>query len=179
LYSRQLRSLALGLTCHCSRCLAHIINLATQAFLSTYSKTPHINTESTSQDVDSALEDLSDVSLHVERDEIGLVRLIAVKARSSAKCSALIKDLQAKNDIKIPLALILDMKVRWSSTFAMLKRAYDLREYITDFIFKIAREEPNTDKARVLRELCVTEEEWARVYEVLKILKVRHCLSEI
>ncbi|KAJ2919527.1 hypothetical protein MD484_g940, partial [Candolleomyces efflorescens] len=136
-------------TCHI-HCLAHIINLATQVLITTYSKTSHINTESTAADVDSALDNLSNVSLHVD---------------------ALIKDLQAKNDVKIPLALILDMKVQWSSTFAMLKQAYNLCEYINDFVFKIAQEELSADKARVLRELCVTEEEWTQINKVLKILK--------
>ena len=45
----------------------------------------------------------------------------------------LLKKLQSKEGIKIPLVLILDMKVRWSSTFAMLQRAYDLRDVSFSF----------------------------------------------
>lgn len=110
-----------------TRCLAHIVNLATQAFLSTYSKTEHLNTDSGDAAVDAALSDLADITLQLDRDEIGLVRLIAVKARSSAKRNALLKLLQEKDKVTIPLTLILDMKVRWSSTFAMLERALKLK----------------------------------------------------
>jgi hypothetical protein len=48
-------------------CLAHIINLATQALISTYSKAPHF--------------DPKDPEAHVptSRDEVGLVRAITVK----------------------------------------------------------------------------------------------------
>ncbi|KAJ3505119.1 hypothetical protein NMY22_g17694 [Coprinellus aureogranulatus] len=155
------------------RCLAHIINLATQAVIGTYSSTPHINTESTTADLDSTLSDLADVSMHVTRDEVGLVRLLAVKARSSAKRTQLLKDLQSQSGVKIPLNLILDMRVRWSSTFAMLKRAYDLRDVINDFVWKMSNEESTPEKQRTMRELCVTQDEWNRVEEFLKILKVR------
>lgn len=151
------------------RCLAHIVNLATQAVISTYSSTPHINTDSTAQDVDGALDDLADIS--VSRDEVGLVRVITVKARSSAKRTALFKELQGKDGVKLPLNLILDMKVRWSSTFAMLQRAYDLRVYINDFVFKMSEEETSPEKQRKLRDLAVTKAEWDRVRDMLKILK--------
>src|SRR5229473_4762264 len=52
-----------------SSCLAHVINLATQALISTYSKVPHF--------------DLKNPEAHVPtgRDEVGLVRAIAVKVR--------------------------------------------------------------------------------------------------
>ncbi|KAJ3527051.1 hypothetical protein NMY22_g9922 [Coprinellus aureogranulatus] len=153
------------------RCLAHIVNLATQAFLSTYSKTEHLNTDSADAAVDAALKDLADITLQLDRDEIGLIRLIAVKARSSAKRNALLKLLQEKDEVKIPLTLILDMKVRWSSTFAMLERAVKLKPYINEFILKISLEESNAEKQRALRELCVSDEEWVRVQEVLKLLK--------
>ncbi|KAF5318361.1 hypothetical protein D9611_014218 [Ephemerocybe angulata] len=153
------------------RCLAHIINLATQAVIATHSKTPHLNTESSPTDVDTALDDLADISTAYDRDETGLIRIITVKARSSAKRTELLKQLQEKEGVKVPLNLILDMKVRWSSTFAMLKRALDLREYLTDFIFKISMEEPSPEKQRALRELCVTPAEWDQVKEFLRILK--------
>jgi hypothetical protein len=53
------------------RCLAHIINLATQALLSTHSKSKYV-------DVTKSNDDLV-VSRHGHRDEIGLIRSIAVK----------------------------------------------------------------------------------------------------
>jgi len=54
-----------------TRCLAHIINLATQALISTRSKAKYYDPNS--QDVD-----LSDVHADI-RDEIGLIRAICVK----------------------------------------------------------------------------------------------------
>ncbi|RXW14436.1 hypothetical protein EST38_g11418 [Candolleomyces aberdarensis] len=107
------------------RCLAHNINLATQAVLGTYSKTPHYDPGST-----APLEPNVDVT-HEElmRDVVGIVQCIAVKARSSAKRNALLKELQAKDGVKIPLTLLVDMKVRWSSTYLMLERAYELHKF--------------------------------------------------
>lgn len=73
----------------------------------------------------------------------------------------------------------------------MLQRAYNLRkicvsifilcalltsaylQFINDFVFKMSNEETNTEKQQELRELCVLEEEWRRVAEFLKVLKVR------
>jgi hypothetical protein len=50
-------------------CLAHVINLATQALISTYSRAPHF--------------DPKDPEAHIptSRDEVGLVRAIVVKVR--------------------------------------------------------------------------------------------------
>jgi hypothetical protein len=54
------------LTMLCS-CLAHVINLATQALISTYSKSPHFDPKHPEAHVPTS------------RDEVGLVRAIAVK----------------------------------------------------------------------------------------------------
>ncbi|KAJ7842092.1 hypothetical protein B0H14DRAFT_2781599, partial [Mycena olivaceomarginata] len=61
-------------------CLAHVINLATQKLISTYSKASHFNTH----DPNTHIPDTTH-SLGQRRDEIGLLRAIAVKERSSAK----------------------------------------------------------------------------------------------
>ena len=53
------------------RCLAHVINLATQAFLAAYSKTPHFDPENPEAHIPT--------SEPSNRDEIGLIRAIAVK----------------------------------------------------------------------------------------------------
>ena len=53
------------------RCLAHIINLATQALIATYSKTPHFEPG----DPDAHEPELETLA----RDEVGLVRALAVK----------------------------------------------------------------------------------------------------
>jgi len=50
-------------------CLAHVINLATQMLISTYSKSPHFDPKH------------PDVHVPTSRDEVGLIRAIAVKVR--------------------------------------------------------------------------------------------------
>ena len=117
-----------------SSCLAHIINLATQAVLSTYSKTKFFNPE----EPEEHDPDLS----AVERDVVGLVRAITVKVyqwllclisvsyflkvRSSAKRKERFKLLQAAL-ASISKTLLLDMKVHWSSTLSMLTRVRELK----------------------------------------------------
>jgi hypothetical protein len=79
-----------------------------------------------------------------ERDELGLVRAICVKvcmiiklklvvllkeyqARSSSQRKELFKEMQEEK--KLPACqLLLDMKVRWGSTYVMLNRAEERRE---------------------------------------------------
>jgi hypothetical protein len=50
-------------------CLAHVINLATQMLISTYSKSPHFDPMK------------PDAHVPTSRDEVGLVRAIVVKVR--------------------------------------------------------------------------------------------------
>ena len=97
------------------RCLAHIINLATQALISTRSKAKYYN---------SNAEDLHMPNLEPGADcnEVGLIRAITVKVRSSSQRKEIFKAIQVE-DNKPPLQLLLDMKVRWGSTHAMLLRA--------------------------------------------------------
>jgi hypothetical protein len=65
---------------HCSlaiypRCLAHIINLATQALIKGHSKAKHYNPALPDEHIPS--------TEGIDRDEIGLVRAIAVKVRTA------------------------------------------------------------------------------------------------
>lgn len=50
-------------------CLAHVINLATQMLISTYSKSPHFDPKKPDEHVPTS------------RDEVGLVRAIVVKVQ--------------------------------------------------------------------------------------------------
>ncbi|KAF5340659.1 hypothetical protein D9611_007287 [Ephemerocybe angulata] len=138
------------------RCLAHIINLATQAVLTTYSKTEHYDPANTGA-LDAALE--TEGALGAKRDEVGLVR------------SATVKDLQVRKGVKTPRTLLLDMKVRWASSYIMLRRCLDLREYTDEFIYEIAREEPSFEKRAKIDGLRLTDEEWKRVEEFTSLLK--------
>jgi hypothetical protein len=96
------------------RCLAHVINLATQAILKTYSNANHFDPQKP--------KDHEPDVLAVDQDEVGLVRAIAVKVRSSAKRKEIFHRVQGEKALNI----ILDMPVHWSSTFNMLKRASKL-----------------------------------------------------
>lgn len=108
-------------------CLAHIINLATQALISTRSKAKYY-----SPDTDDAhIPDLG----AVERDEVGLVRAISVKARSSSQRKELFLGIQVESKVKA-LQLLLDMKVRWGSTYVMLTRAQSRME-VSNLYFHI------------------------------------------
>lgn len=108
---------------YCS-CLAHIINLATQTLIATRSKSKYYSPA----DEDAHIPDL----VSQERDEVGLVRAITVKARSSSQRKALFNAIQEQNKVK-GLQLLLDMKVRWGSTFAMLSRA-ELRQKLSIYV---------------------------------------------
>jgi hypothetical protein len=55
----------------CQRCLAHVIHLATRALISTYSKAPYYTPEHPN---------LTTLQENGHRDEVGLIRAIAVKA---------------------------------------------------------------------------------------------------
>lgn len=63
------------------------------------------------------------------RDEVGLVRAISVKERSSSQRKEWFKKIQLAAGVTRDCirTLVVDMKVRWSSTYMMLNRAYSLR----------------------------------------------------
>lgn len=51
-----------------------------------------------------------------------------VQAHSSGKRKELLKDIQLRAKITTPVMLLLDMVVRWSSTYVMIQRAERLKE---------------------------------------------------
>ena len=58
------------------RCLAHIINLATQALISTRTKSKYYNGDPADDHIPEEKKDES------ERDEVGIIRAICIKVRS-------------------------------------------------------------------------------------------------
>ena len=132
--------------CTILSCLAHVINLAMQALIGAYSNSPHF--------------DLKHPDAHVplSRDEVGLVRAIAVKVRqpvlyfahalilchwqerSSGKRKEMFRAIQVREKVPVPTQLILDMKIRWSSTYFMLHRAEGKREVMFHYfsIFRLS-----------------------------------------
>lgn len=164
--------------CHTShlscRCLAHIINIATQALIAAYSSTPHLTINTSLNNLDATFATFANVA---KCNGIGIICLIAVKARLSPRRGAMLRDLHTAKEIRVALNLILNMRVRWSSTLAMLEQAYALREFINHFIFKMSSKESNAKKRRKLEDLQMTLEEWKRVANIIHILKVCCCTS--
>lgn len=100
------------------RCMAHIINLAVQAFLTCLKA-----------DDD---EDTVDIT---EGGEISKLRMIITKIRSS-----LHRQDEFKKNCKIfglnSKELILDVKTRWNSTYSMIERAVEFQDVSLLFIFQ-------------------------------------------
>ncbi|KAJ7105653.1 ribonuclease H-like domain-containing protein, partial [Mycena epipterygia] len=69
--------------------------------------------------------------------------------------------------------MVLDMKVRWSSTYAMFDCGYNLRADVDKFVFEIAMDETG-EKCKKLVELQLTEAEWSRVNLFLDLLFAEH-----
>ncbi|THH18798.1 hypothetical protein EUX98_g8896 [Antrodiella citrinella] len=143
-------------------CIAHVINLATQALIAAYSKSPHF--------------DPADPLSHkpdrhaAQRDEIGLIRAIVVKERSSSKRKEIFRTVQTRAGVERPLQLLLDMKVRWSSTFIMLVRAIETRDHVDRFVYEIGLEETDNRKRRAIDDLQLSTQEWSRAAEFVKLL---------
>ncbi|KAF7372312.1 putative AC transposase [Mycena venus] len=110
------------------------------------------------------------------RDEIGLVRATTVKACpecSSPKRKQIFKELQLKIcraadssanvGVFVAKQLILDMKVRWSSTYYMLLRALELHEAVDEFVVDISYDGANAEERAKVKALKLTREEWKRV----------------
>jgi hypothetical protein len=116
------------------RCLAHILNLATQLLISTKSKAKYYSVHDDNvPDADTADPE------QPNHDEVGLVHAICVKvwcpffiisdlnhffkARSSSQRKELFKKIQIGKGVSSPVQLLLDMKVCWGSTYVMLNQA--------------------------------------------------------
>lgn len=143
---------------HKINCLADIINLATQALISTYSKTPYFDPKNPESHVPTS------------RDEVGLVRAIVVKERSSSKRKEMWKNVQSKAGVARPVQFVLDMKVRWSSTYLMLDRAERSQTHIDTFIDELLREETDSSTRDKIRALKLDGDEWQNVSTFLSLL---------
>ncbi|KAN0118456.1 hypothetical protein V8E52_005186 [Russula decolorans] len=138
-------------------CLAHVINLTTQALIAIYSKSPHFDPKN------------PEAHIPTSHDEVGLVRAIVVKECSSSKRKQIWHMVQTKNKLK-PLQLILDVKVHWSSTYLMLDRAERKKECVNDFINELYWDEKDQAKRYKICNLKLTDDEWARVSAFLGLL---------
>ena len=57
------------------------------------------------------------------------VRILTIAIRSSAQRKLSFKELQQEQGVR-PRQPVQDIQIRWNSTYLMLRRAYQLREFI-------------------------------------------------
>ncbi|KAG2079500.1 uncharacterized protein F5147DRAFT_661838 [Suillus discolor] len=117
------------------------------------------------------------VLCHGQHDEVGLVCSIAVKEHSSASQKELFCNIQLRDkDGHVPTAnphqLLLDMKVRWSSTFVMLRRAYKMCEDVNYFVGRLTLQDRDALRCKKIASLELSEDEWSQVQKLLLILGV-------
>ncbi|THG97763.1 hypothetical protein EW026_g4310 [Hermanssonia centrifuga] len=62
------------------------------------------------------------------------------------------------------------MKVQWSSTYIMLVRASEDKQYVDDFVYEIAHEEKDKAKCSKLDNLTLAEDEWERADLFIQLL---------
>ena len=95
-----------------------------------------------------------------------------MKARSSAQRKEAFQAVQRRRNVPA-VQLLVDMKVRWSSTFIMLTRAESRREAVDEFVLELGLKESSTEKRRKITSLALNSEEWTRVRLFCNILQVR------
>ncbi|KAJ7343042.1 hypothetical protein DFH08DRAFT_938285 [Mycena albidolilacea] len=107
-------------------------------------------------------------------DEIGLVQAIAVKEHSSSKRKTPFTRIQLRHQADpdaIAKQKIIDMKVQWSSMYAKLDHAHNLKGSVNDFAFEIAMDEVGKKHPK-LAKLQLSEAEWKCVDVFLNLLAV-------
>jgi hypothetical protein len=115
------------------RCLVHVINLATQAVIKSFSSAKYYNPYN------------PDDHLPINRDELGIIRSIAVKVsiqhiscsrmvlnllqvKSSSKRKELFLKIQRDRGSSTPRVIPLDMVVHWSSTHRLVDSGIMLKD---------------------------------------------------
>ncbi|KAN0120573.1 Ribonuclease H-like domain containing protein [Russula decolorans] len=163
----ECKSLLLGFTkvnnAHNGKCLGGAlfkvldhVNIAHKRLISTYSQSPHYAPH------DPKAHE-PDTSKTTDRDEIGL-------ERSSAKQKELYKMVQVKAGVALLTQLLLDMKIRWSSTFVMVNCAESNKEHVNAFVYEMGLQERDLEKRAKIDYLRLTPAEWTRVGQFADLL---------
>ncbi|KAJ7198443.1 hypothetical protein C8J57DRAFT_1262379 [Mycena rebaudengoi] len=128
--------------------------------ISAYSKSPHFNALAPTAHIPG--------TSAVMRDEIGLTPSASYyvvpspfQERSSSKRKDLFRRIQGRHEdtpAEVAKQMVLDMKVRWSTTYAMLDTRFNLKEEVDTFVFKVAMDEVGK-KRQKLMALQLTEAE--------------------
>jgi len=146
------------------RCLAHVLNLAAQTVLKT------LRSEAEQREVDLASDDCDDSGHNNEVDpatSLRKLRQIVAKVRSSnILWEALQEDVQRKR--LAWLVPILDVRVRWNSTYKMIERALYLRPALERLL--AVDNTRKFSKARIPLTLSITD--WNTLERVSRILSL-------
>ncbi|KAG6914574.1 hypothetical protein DXG01_016566 [Tephrocybe rancida] len=135
----------------CVRYLAHIVNLATQALISTHSKSKVYNPMKPNKELFADEGDEGLPKMVEQHDEIGLICLISVKEQSSAKRKEVFHKLQREAGMH-PCQLLGDIP------------------FVEPFLHLIAGDEKDQKRQQKLSDLIPTKKEWICVLLFLKLL---------
>jgi hypothetical protein len=137
-------------------CMPHVINLAAKAGISAFSgPAPKVNAPRTLSGI------LSDPPAHFDISNlISRISKLATYLKQSTQKAAAFTELSSALTGK-PLKMISDVPTQWNSTFAMLERAYKLRETIQIFC----------ERNSLSDKYSLSEAEWKKVKQMCDFLK--------
>lgn len=75
-----------------------------------------------------------------------------------------------------PTQLLIDMKVRWSSTYIMLNHAEMNKEHVDTFVYEMGRQECDLARRAKIDFLQLSNVEWTHVGQFADLLSVRYFL---
>jgi hypothetical protein len=145
------------------RCMGHIVNLIAEAYIF-------------GQDASSWEENFKKAGpgerrkLWRQRGELGKLHNLVTHVVASGKRTELFQSLQLENNTGVANGrvwkLVLDGGIRWNSTYAMIRRALELREALDAYAFKLRLSSDPYDKETFTDDL-IKDEDW----DVLKTIK--------
>ena len=124
LYCRRIYSF--NATEHRLPCLAHVLNLAITAAMSTITGITNVETATAIWEFDPALP--CNCVLGDSLNVVSAICTLAIKIQASGQCIAYFKCLQTECGFSTPLKIPLQSNVRWGTADGMLGCLYELRQ---------------------------------------------------
>ncbi|KAJ0391448.1 hypothetical protein P43SY_007253 [Pythium insidiosum] len=124
----------------------------------------HVETEM--RDRPSSVEALTYV-----RTIVGEFRDLAVYFHRSSKGKSYLMQLQRKSGKSTPLTTIVDCPTRWNSTYDMIERLFELKDYLSRFFTHLGTPEGKEEFKDVKRRDPIGEEKWCVVDGLRTLLK--------
>ncbi|KAK7678946.1 hypothetical protein QCA50_018086 [Cerrena zonata] len=104
---------------------------------------------------------ISQEQMDLSEMKLGLYARSQLKyERSSAQRKELFREIQQRSNVVVVKQLILDMKIRRSSTYAMLHRSEPSKKFVDTFVCKMALCASNAEERRKIDNLKLTFDEW-------------------